>query len=627
MPHRPGVYLIKDKYGSIIYIGKAKNLHNRLRSHFTPSNEFSKSQVIREKGVDIEIIEVQNEGEAFLLEFNLIQEHQPILNTQWKDGKTYPLIEITGSETFPRVLITRETKNKGSFYLGPFPDVKSLRRTLKLGLQLFPVADCDNEIHLGDDKTWAKTCMRRRTKSCLRPCEIPVNPEEYKEELQHLVNLLEGKIPDVKKQIERKMKMAAENLKFEMAARYRDILKSLDKTLQKQHVVVDIPNSFILCSAEVEDLFGFNLLKIHEGRVIQQTPVFTGIDDLQQDYGLEANQLDEVKRDFILDGVIRMFGANWDHLESKRIINSTPYLEIEERLAFIGFNVRSAKKKESSVVLLAEQNLKNQMKRHKVMGYRKSVSDFYSNRIHDLQKMLGLEHPPLTIDFFDVSTLQGSNTVASCVRFVNAKPYKKGYRRFKIKSVSGQDDFASMKEAVYRRYEGGKESEDKFGLSFPNLIVIDGGEIQLAKAIEALESLKRSLPVVGLAKKEEQIYLPNSKEPLSFEKNRPGMLLLREGRDEAHRFAVTYHRKRREITGLKGVLDNISGIGEKRRKMLLREYKTVSNIAKESSETLAEKFKIPRPVASEVILKCRRFVDDLEAREARRKRFTRTKAN
>ncbi len=613
MPHKPGVYMIKDQFGEIIYVGKAKDLHNRLRSHFAPSNDFSKSKFIRELGRDIEVIFVNNEAEAFLLEFNLIQEHQPKLNTHWKDGKSFPVVEITTSEMFPRVRMTRDPKKKSELYLGPFPNVKSLKQSLKFGLQLFPVADCNQEIHLGDAEGWARTCMRRRTKTCLRPCEIAVDHDEYMEEVKHLIDFLEGRITDIIPRITQKMKDASAKLEFEKAAEYRDILKALQRTMQRQTVVVDVPDSFLLVTVEDENAFGFNLLKIINERVVQQTPSFVLLEDIG----------DESREDYVRHGVLQILGVPGILREVKRVYDATGYQSIKPSLEGLGFKVVSPQSKHKSLVLLAQQNLKNHIRRSLALGKksRKDIQATYSARVADLQSMLNLKEPPVIIDTFDVSTLQGTNTVASCVRFVNGKPYKKGYRRFKIKTVIGQDDFASMFEAVQRRYADHENGLDKFGLPLPDLIVIDGGEIQLKKAREAMASVNLDKPVIGLAKREEEIYLPEEKTPLKFKKNRPGMHLVRAGRDEAHRFAVTYHRKRREKEGLKSILDEVYGIGEKRKQMLLKEYGTVSNIAKESSETLSDKFNIPREIASEVIFTCRRFNDALEAREKRKERF------
>ncbi len=619
MPHSPGVYLIKDKYGEIIYVGKAKDLHKRLRSHFTPSNDFSKSQFIRQMGVEIEIIEVNNEAEAFLLEYNLIQEHQPRLNTHWKDGKSYPILEITAGETFPRVRMTRDEKRKDSLYLGPFPNVKSLKKSLKFGLRMFPVADCAQEIHLGDAETWAKTCMRRRTKTCMRPCEVEVDPEHYREELKNLVDFLEGRIPAIIQKVEMKMKQAAAELEFEKAAEFRDILAGLKRTLQRQHVVVEMPDSFVIVTKETDDAFAFNLLKVVNERVVQQTPVFL----LKED--IDPNE-DNPFENFVQQGIMDILGMHRLNREVMRVVNATPFPSLKDTLEAIGYRVVKPRSKDKPLLLLAEKNLKDHIRRHLAIGQKsdRAKALAYSKRVLDLQQMLNLEHPPTIIDTFDISTLQGTNTVGSCVRFVNGKPYRKGYRRFKVKTVMGQDDFASMKEVVQRRYSENNGKIDKFGLELPNLIVIDGGSVQLSKAKEALSEVGLNyIPVIGLAKRLEEVYYDPDLPPLQFKKNRPGMLLIRNGRDEAHRFAVTYHRKRREKEGLKSILDEVPGIGEKRRKLLIQEYKTVSNIAKESSETLSEKLGIPRQIASEVIFACRRFNDALEARETRRARFKR----
>ncbi len=622
MSTNPGVYMIKDEYGRIIYVGKAKNLRNRLRNHFTPSNDFAASRVIREKGKDIEVVEVSSEKEALLLEYNLIQEHKPSINSKWRDGKTYPFVEITTGEKFPRVIVTRETENKESVYLGPFSDVGAVRRSIKYILQTFPVANCDHEIHLGDAKTWAKTCIRRRTNQCLKPCEVPINPVDYREQINAVTNFLDGRLPEVQKEVENLMKESADVLEFERAAEYRDLLKSLNRTLEKQAVIIDSPDTFIVVIYKNETYFGVNVARVENNHLVQQNPVFISIEELES----ESSDGD-IYLDFVLSTTLSIIGRDPKRYRFNRVLNATNFDSMDGILNEIGYRVVHRQANQKQVVVLLEQNLK-QFIRRKVMLGKKSdfaMAKTFSNQVLDLQKILTLDEPPVIIDTFDISTLMGTNNVGSSVRFVHGKPFKKGYRRFKVRTVEGQDDFASMYEVVYRRYSDWIDSLDKFGLTLPNLIVIDGGREQLKRAKTALDELGLSIPVIGLAKKLEEVYRPNLEEPIQFDKNRPGMLLVRAGRDEAHRFAVTYQRKRRMKDGLKTLLDEISGVGEKRKSILMKEYKSLSNIAKESSETLSQRFKIPQNVASEIILRSRQFIDAQELREKRRRKFKRVK--
>jgi len=612
LPDKPGVYVIFDSKDKVIYVGKAKVLSNRVRTHFAKSTDFSKSRVIRERGARIEVHQVTTENEALLLEYNMIQEHQPMLNERWKDGKTYPYLEVTTGETWPRFVMTRDRDTEHSVYLGPFSDVGAVKRSLRYVLKLFPVADCRREIHLGDADDWAKTCIRRRTKQCMRPCEIPVDHQEYQDNVEQVIKFMEGKLPEVLDDVKGKMKTAADALEFERAATYRDIMKSISRTMQRQNVFLEgVDDGYVIVQEENKHEFCITIQKIEDDRVVRRDSNTLSKDD---PHDLE---------DFIMTFLITILGlqdaGEGDAMHSENIIVATDHAEvIMSRLSSFGFNPSQPDSDiDRQLVEMAKNHARRHLQRRLLVRKDKGLP---SKRVEDLRQILEMDVPPFVIDTFDVSTLMGTNNVASCVRFHNGKPLKKGYRRFKIRTVEQQDDFASMYEAVYRRYRDVENGEDPKGLPVPDLIIIDGGPEQLKRGKQALRDNGLAIPIVGLAKREEEIYFPDREDPINEDNNRPGMLLITSCRDEAHRFAITYQRKLRQKEGLTSILDQVSGIGPKRRKSLLRQYKTVASIAKESSETLSQKIGIPKNVASDVITACRAFTTQEAARFGRKRR-------
>ncbi len=610
LPKKPGVYVIYDKNNEIIYVGKAKNLANRVRSHFAPSTDFSKSRVIREKGFHIEVHEVSSEYEALLLEYNMIQEHQPRLNEKWKDGKTYPYLEVTTGEKFPRFQFTRERNTKDSIYLGPFSDVTSVKHSLRYVLRLFPIADCKKEIHLDDALHWAKTCIRRRTRQCMRPCEIEVNVNDYRENVNQVIRFIEGKLPEVKVELTKKMDASSENLKFEEAAKYRDLIKSIKRSQQRQSVMIDgVEDTIIIADAQTNRETCIAIQKIRKGSIVRQDAMAI------QNVELEDNNWSDFVMSFLIN-ILNLSQNEKSNDTSRVIVFTEPSNEIIKSLKEFGYNSQKVKTKiDKQLVEMTKRHAERYLQRRILIKKDKGIP---TTRVEDLQKLLDLDFPPFIIDAFDVSTLMGTNTVASCIRFENGKPLKKGYRRFKIKTVEGQDDFASMEEVVYRRYRDVKNGVDPRGLQIPDLIIIDGGNEQLIRARRSLEKLDLDITIIGLAKREEEIYLFELEDPIAEDKNRPALLLLRACRDESHRFAVKYQKMLRQKAGLVSVLDSIKGIGQIRKRKLINKYRTISNMAKESSETLSEQIGISRELASKVIDECRKFTTKESDRKASR---------
>jgi excinuclease ABC subunit C len=627
IPNTPGVYLLRDSNSKVIYIGKAKQLKARLRQHFQPSTDFTKSRVIRESSEKIEVFETRTENEALLLEFNLIQEYDPPLNTRYTDDKSYPYVEITTGEKFPRIFTTRERFNKESIFLGPFSDVKSTKKSIKYALQMFPIADCKNEIHLGDSETWAKSCIRRLTNQCMKPCEVEIDSDKYRINVKNVINFLEGKLPEIIAGTETSMKQAAESLDFEEAIRYRDILKAINKTMQIQSVIVESQDTYVLVVHGNGLEVVINLMTVKDNRVIRQDPYLMELTEellnqLDEDefnknnYDISVEIIDSIT-DEIITHVLKIIGSDIKNVKLKRILNGTKSTKVYNTLKDLGFKPVKMNLNEKELIKLASHNAKQVLQRRSLLSKKSTTAD---ERLQDLKELINLKEIPDIIDCFDVSTLQGNNNVASCIRFQHAKPLKKGYRRFKIRTVEGQDDFASMEEVVFRRYRDISEGFDQYGLPIPNLIIIDGGKEQLKRGKLSLKKLNLEIPIIGLAKREEEIYLPTSDTPIKFDENRPGMLLVKSARDEAHRFAVEYQRKSREKEGLTSLLDSIEGIGEKRKFLLMKRYKSIDNIAKESAETLRLDLGIPEKIASQLVAKSRSFMNDIDSRKSRRRR-------
>ena len=633
LPHTSGVYIIKSKEGEIIYIGKALNLRKRVQQHFRrnpvspKSRGFMKSLLLKENAYHIEVIETSTEKEALLLEWNLIQEHSPTYNTKWKDGKSFPYLQITAGERFPRVFLSRTKRNKDSIYLGPFAITVDIRNSIRYALRLFPIANCHKEIHQGDHKTWAKTCIRRRTNRCFKPCEVEFDVGKYRSAVGNFIKFIEGKQPELILDLKNKMKKMSEQENYEQAAEIRDVVVSLERSFERQTVIFENIDTHVLVSSMVGRHLIINLALLKDSRVIRQNPTFVKVISSREsalkndkfanyendDYKDLEIQEGEIP-DFIFHFVTNLLGVDPNKQEVTRIINGTNYKETADKIKNLGFKVVKPKSSDGKLIKLVLKNAEGYHSRQQFLLETTAVSD---KKVIDLQKFLGMKVKPSIIDVFDVSTLQGSNNVASCIRFVNGKPWKKGYRRFSI-NVEGQDDFASIAEAVFRRYKGVKSDIDQKGLKIPDLIVIDGGKEQLKKAQSSINAIGLDILIVGLAKKEEEIYFTDLEEPEKFDKFRLGMLLLRYARDEAHRFAVNYHRLKRDKEMFRSTLDDIKGIGAKRKSLLLKKYKTIANVAKASNEVLTKELGIPAKVAAEVIMLARNFMDDFVKREKRR---------
>ena len=567
VPTKPGVYFFKNETGEIIYIGKAKHLRNRVRSYFQNSKHQSAKNISMIKRIaDIEWIVVRTEVEALLTEANLIKKHQPHYNINLRDDKSFPYIRIT-KEPYPRVFITREIIRDGSKYFGPYTDVRHLRRSLKAVHRIFPVRSCDYFI---DDKSIkdkkVSLCLDYHIKKCDGPCEGIVNEKDYNDMIKQVIEFLQGRTKETESYIKNQMQKASTQMRFEDAGIYRDQLHAIGKFKDQQRkVAADFEDRDVFALAKEEDYGVAVIVRIRNGRITSREKIsLRNIDDS-----------DEV----MMETIITRFYLETDFIPKEISLPNNPnnkdqlitWLK-EKRGRAIKLQIPQ-KGERAKEVRLAFQNAKLLLGEWLIN--RKKRMELVPKMINQLQEDLHMKVPPRKIEAFDISHLGGTNTVASMVCFVDGKPRKSLYRKFKVKTVDGIDDFASMREIVYRRYK----RQQKEGKSFPDLILIDGGKGQLSMAVSALRELGLDyLPIIGLAKRLEEVFIPGSSDAQSIHKQSPGLILLRRIRDEAHRFAITFQKQQRTKEISKSIFHEIKGMGDKRVKKLLLTYKDLKTI-------------------------------------------------
>ncbi len=590
IPTKPGVYFFKDVDNEIIYIGKAKNLRNRVRSYFQKSKHQSAKNISLIKRIsNVEWLVVRSEVEALLTEANLIKQHQPHYNVSLKDDKSFPYIRIT-KEPYPRVFITREVVRDGSKYFGPYTDVYHLRRSLKAVHKIFPVRSCDyfiNDESIAAEKV--SLCLDYHIKKCQGPCEGMVPESDYNEMIKQVIQFLQGRTKETEKYIQNQMEKASSEMRFEDAGMYRDQLHAIGQFKDRQRkVAADFEDRDVFAFAKEEDYAIAVIVRIRNGRITSREKI-------------SLRKLDELDA-VTLETIITRFYLESDFIPKEISLPLEPdnqdQLNIwlkEKRNGAIQLSVpqRGEKAKE---VRLAYQNAKLLL--GEWMLNRKKRRELVPKMINQLQDDLQLKVPPRKIEAFDISHLGGTNTVASMVCFTDGKPKKSAYRKFKVKTVEGIDDFASMREIVHRRYKRVKEE----GIGLPDLILIDGGKGQLSMAVSALRELGLDyLPIVALAKKLEEVFVPGQADAQSIHKQSPGLILLRRIRDEAHRFAITFQKQKRTASISTSVFHEIPGMGEKRVKKLLRKYKDIQRISGLKPEEIQKDMSLSNAIAKEII--------------------------
>jgi len=582
VPLEPGVYLHRDAEGKVLYVGKSASLRDRLRSYFgSKKNLDPKSVELVSRIDDFEYIVTASEQEALLLENSLIKEHKPKYNIRLKDDKTYPYIKVDLAEDFPRIYVTRRTANDGARYFGPFASAGSVRKTLDLLKRLFPYRSCTKTI-TGND---SRPCLEYHIKRCVAPCTGYASRNDYSEVIAQVVMFLEGNTKEIVSDLKTTMLEESDNLEFERAGALRDRLKAIEKVYEGQNVVgLGREELDVIGAAYGGEEAWVEIFFIRQGKLIGRDH-FT-MSGTREEEGQE-----------ILARFIEQFYSSASHVPRKILVPESitdkevvaGWLETK-RKGPVEINVpqRGAKRR---LIEMVTTNAAQGLEQLKLKWI--SDSTRMETAMSELQEELNLPRSPKRIECYDVSHIQGTNTVASMSVFQDGKPLSSNYRRFKIKSHDGNDDFASMREVLSRRFKRLKNARDggEENASFaaaPDLVLIDGGKGQLSSAVEVMLHLGlQDIQLASIAKREEEIFLPDAAEPVIMPKNSQGLFLLQRARDEAHRFAVTFHRNLRGKSSVKSALDLVPGIGPKRRKMLIRSFGSVKGIREASEDQLA----------------------------------------
>ena len=581
LPTNPGVYLMKNEQAKIIYVGKAINLKNRVKSYFQSSkNHSTKVKSMVEKISDFEYIITANEIEALILECNLIKKYRPKYNISLRDDKTYPYIKVTLNEDYPTVSITRKILKDGAKYFGPYTSAGAVHEVLNLLKKLFQIRSCRQ-------MNTKRPCLEFHIKRCLAPCTGRVAKSEYREMIKSLCLFLEGRNEVVLKELTSRMQIAAENFQFELAAKLRDQVLAIEKISAKQNIIIGSSDQDIIGLARKADEACIQIFFIRSGKMIGRDHfLLNGTEDETDSALLNAfleqyyNKATFIPKEILLPAEI----------ENEEILSAWLSQKKNGKVSF-GLPQRGVKKEmvlmanDNAVVVLEEQMIKNSAGLEQTVGAMK-----------DLGRYLRMEKELKRIECFDISHIQGSETVASMVVFSNGAPDKQEYRRYKLKSVEGKpDDFKSMQEVVGRRY---RQSD---GI-MPDLIIIDGGKGQLNSALEIIRGLGHyQIPVVGLAKQFEYVFLEGQSEPVILPPNSKALYLIQRIRDEAHRFAITYHRKLRHKRNLVSVLDHIEGIGPTRRKALWDAFGSIAEIKKAKITDLTAVPGISENIANNIV--------------------------
>ena len=611
LPTNPGVYLMKNDQGEIIYVGKAVNLRNRVRSYFRELKpDQAKTKALVKHIADLEYIIADNELEALVLECNLIKKYRPKYNINLKDDKTYPFLKIT-NEDYPQVLVTRKVLKDGARYFGPYPSVNELRNSLEMIRKIFPFRSCKQKVLTND-----RPCLNAHIQMCYAPCVGRISKEEYNEMIEEIALFFEGKQDGLVKRLRKEMEEAAENLDFEQAARLRDQLQGVEQIMTQQKAVLGgEDDQDVIAMARGINQCCVQIFFVRGGKIVGRENYFLrGTDDSSRGEVIASfmkqfyltSQF--VPRHILLETELEEQSILEQWLTEKR--ESRVYLKVPKRgqakelVDLVGRNASEA---------LARQEQEETYQEQRTVGV-----------LEQLQNMLGLEDVPHRIECYDISNTQGTESVASMVVFVDGKPKKDQYRRFKIKTVDGANDYASLKEVLTRRLKHGLAEQTEGGngkfSAFPDVIMMDGGRGQVNIALEVLKELELSIPVCGMVKDSHHrtrgLYYNNIEIPMDSHSEL--FLLITRMQDEAHRFAITYHRSLRGKRNLASVLDDIPGVGEKRKKNLLKHFGSFTKIKEASIEELLEVEGINHAVAEEIYSYLKTH-QDLQARLNRNK--------
>ncbi|HMZ89089.1 MAG TPA: excinuclease ABC subunit UvrC [Chitinophagales bacterium] len=569
IPGNPGVYRYYDKEGTLLYVGKAKNLKKRVSSYFQKTDHTARIKLMVKKIAKIEFTIVNNEADAFLLENTLIKKHQPRYNVNLKDGKTYPYI-VVKNERFPRIFLTRQKRQDGATYLGPYTSVGKVKTVFDFIKSVFPIRTCN--FHLSEQNIQAKkfkVCLEYHLGNCKGPCEGLMQEADYNENVQQIMHILKGNVGSVKVAFKKQMQQYVEQLQFEQAELMRKKLESVEAFQGRSTVVnTSISNVDVFGYTDAESFAVIGYMKIMQGMVTQATTLVL------------TRKLDETPEELLQIAVMEL---------RLQFESDTPEIIVPFQIEWIDEKLVQTVPQAGDKKKLLELAFKNAMyvREEKEAGKQKREDRNQNTRVLEAIKAdFKLTQLPYHIECFDNSNIQGTNPVASMVCFKNAKPSKKDYRHFNIKTVEGPNDFASMHEIVHRRYKRLIEE----AIPLPQLIVIDGGKGQLGAAVDALKELGiyGQVAICSIAKRLEEIYFPEDPLPLYINKKSESLRVIQQLRDEAHRFAITFHRQKRSKSAIKSELDDIKGIGRATASNLLKAFKSVKNIRNASIEALSE---------------------------------------
>jgi excinuclease ABC subunit C len=597
IPTSPGAYLFRDRHGRVVYVGKAKSLRSRLNNYFA-SDLHPRTRAMVDAAADVEWIVTDNEVEALHLELNLIKQHRPRYNVRYRDDKSYPYLAITLDEEFPRARVLRGAKRKGVRYYGPFAHAYAIRDTLDLLLRTFPMRTCSQGVFDRCHRR-GRPCLLFDIERCSGPCIGAVSADEHRRIALELCDFLDGNTAPVLKRLEAAMKEAASKQEYEAAARYRDQLGNVRKVIERQQMVSGRAENLDVIGMVEDDLeAAMQVFFVRKGRVTGRKGfIVDKVEDLDRSE-LIARFLERLYSDSEIPKTILVPEEPADDALLEQWLKTERGSKVE-----ISVPKRGEKR---ALLETVTGNAKEAFTQHRL----KRASDFNarSRQLRELQEALGMDEAPLRIEAFDISNTGPTEAVGSMVVFEDGVPKKSDYRRFAIKWSQGQDDFANMGEVVRRRFarylEERHEDEDPKKRKFsypPNLVVIDGGKGQLGRAVEAMDALGiNNVTTVSLAKRMEEVFVPGESEPIRIPRSSEALYLLQQIRDEAHRFALTYHRLRRGKRMTRSALDGIPGLGEVRRKKLLRHFGSVKRIREASIDDIAAVPAIPRQVAEAV---------------------------
>lgn len=574
LPDQPGCYLMKDKNGTIIYVGKAKILKNRVRSYFTGSHNTKTERLVSEI-VDFEYIVTESNIEALLLEINLIKKNDPKYNIMLKDDKTYPFLKIT-NEKYPRLVITRKVLKDKAFYFGPYPDVGAANETKKILDRLFPLRKCK-------PSQTKEPCLYYHLGQCLCPYYFDVDPKVYTKIVDEVKGFLNGGHEKVESEIHQKMVQAAENMEFEKAAEYRDQIRAIETIMTRQKMTnTDLVDRDVFGYAIDKGWMCVQVFFVRQGKLIERdVSIFPFYNEAKEDFLTYIGQFYQENEHFIPKEVL--------------IPDTIDQLSVEALLDTKVLQPKRGEKKK--LVELANKNAAVALNERFDLIARKQERTI--GAVERLGNAMNIP-TPTRVESFDNSNIMGTNPVAAMVVFIDGKPAKKEYRKYKIKTVKGPDDYASMREVIYRRYA----RVIREGLPLPDLILIDGGKGQVDVAKDVLENqLGIDIPVAGMAKNEKhktnELLFGSDLAVVPLERNSPEFFLLQRVQDEVHRFAITFHRQLRSKNSFASLLDEIEGLGPKRKKTLLKEFKSLKNITAATVEEL-QQIGLPKNVAQNV---------------------------